>query len=667
MHRSPFNRFRKISNKFQVIFGGLILIALTLLGVIMFMFLSKELSAWGRRQLGISTNLIAQETNFLMQQSIEQYLMDHARHARDMAAFLHGQAQAGAMTEETARSIFKKFVLDSGMSRIGETGYLAGIDGKGVAVIHPNAEGKDYSSYDFMKQAISTKNGFIEYMIKGAGDTEEREKVGGMAYFAPWDLIVWASSYKSEFSSLFDISSMTTMLDSVAAEFGVEILIVTREGKSIMNPYNARSPVLDALDVDGTPWIRRMVETGKGTTRFNPVGDNGIALGQKISCFTPLEITGWIIAVSVPASEINELAYSSLLIIVTVSIVLFLLLFLLISLVTRGLTRPLERTRKLLAETLGGNLAQRITIDSGDEVGQMGQHFNQLLDMLEDMMKHVKSNSSEITDMVQTLSASTQEISATANEQAAAVKEIVSTIEDTNHLAKNISTRVEEVSRIANDTKKNVSDGVLAVRDNISKMNEIHDSNGKTITSINYLSDKIKNIWDIVNMINNIADQTKIIAFNAELEASSAGEAGKNFQIVASEIRRLADGTVNATNEIKNRIQEIERSSDALLLSSEQGTERIVQGKELSQHMNQLFGNIAMSAEVSDSSTQQIALSIRQQVSSYDQIIIAIRQISQGIDNFVVSTKATSGTTDNLRKMAGLLTGLLGKFEKPGV
>ena len=74
----------------------------------------------------------------------------------------------------------------------------------------------------------------------------------------------------------------------------------------------------------------------------------------------------------------------------------------------------------------------------------------------------------------------------------------------------------------------------------------------ETISGIKMLGEKIESIWDIVNIINGIADQTKIIAFNAELEASAAGEAGKNFQIVATEIRRLADSTVSSTNEINN-------------------------------------------------------------------------------------------------------------------
>jgi methyl-accepting chemotaxis protein len=340
--------------------------------------------------------------------------------------------------------------------------------------------------------------------------------------------------------------------------------------------------------------------------------------------------------------------------------------------ISRSIVRPLKTIGLLAGDIASGRadsaqgpkgFSRRIAVTSKDEVGELGGYFNQLLEMLEDLLHRIDTDSKEISGMVQGLSSSNQEINATANEQAAAVKEIASTIEDTDSLSKNIAARVGEVGRITTDTKSSVQEGFVAVQENIGKMGEIHEANEKTIKGINFLNEKITSIWDIVNMINSIADQTKIIAFNAELEASSAGDAGKNFQIVASEIRRLADSTVNSTSEIKVRIQEIARSSDSLLLSSEQGTEQIKQGKELSLRMSKLFEDISSSADISNASTQQIALSVRQQVESFDQIVIAIKQISQGIDNFVVATKGTASTTEELRQMAGKLTALLKRFE----
>ncbi|HPX48535.1 MAG TPA: methyl-accepting chemotaxis protein, partial [Treponemataceae bacterium] len=143
-------------------------------------------------------------------------------------------------------------------------------------------------------------------------------------------------------------------------------------------------------------------------------------------------------------------------------------------------------------------------------------------------------------------------------------------------------------------------------------------------------------------------------------------EAGKSFQIVATEIRRLADSTVNSTNEIKARINEIQKSSDHLILSSEEGTSKIIAGWELSNKLRNLFGDILQTSEVSSDSARQIALSIEQQVVAFDQILITLKQISSGIDNFVTSTTSTSRLTRVLMDMSVDLHQVVAKYdEKP--
>ncbi|MCP4399850.1 MAG: PAS domain-containing protein [bacterium] len=256
---------------------------------------------------------------------------------------------------------------------------------------------------------------------------------------------------------------------------------------------------------------------------------------------------------------------------------------------------------------------------------------------------------------VQDLTISSQEISSTSNQQAAAVKEMVSTMEDSDQLAKSIASKINEVAKITNTTQSMVIDGFSIIKNSLAKMDEIKVSNAETILEIKALGDKIDSIWEIVNMISGIADQTKIIAFNAELEASSAGDAGKNFQIVASEIRRLADGTVTSTNEIKTKINEIQHSSDTLIMASEEGTVKITEGWELSDNLQKVFEKISGSSNISASAADQIALSINQQVSAFEQILVTLKQTSEGIDNFVVSTKATTDASEMLKEMADRL------------
>ncbi len=252
----------------------------------------------------------------------------------------------------------------------------------------------------------------------------------------------------------------------------------------------------------------------------------------------------------------------------------------------------------------------------------------------------------------QNLVVATKETAATSQDSSAAVKEIVATMEDSNVLSENISTKIKDVSSIANQTSSDVTEGVQQIEQNVAQLHEIFDANQQTIDGIKILSEKIESIWDIVTLINNVADQAKIIAFNAELEASTAGEAGKSFRIVANEIRRLSDGIIDGTREIKEKINEIQHSSDSLILASESGTEKINAGYENARGLEAKFANIRSSAEITATSADNIAEIIRQQASASEQILIALKEISAGVENFTVATDNISLASENVRKIS---------------
>jgi methyl-accepting chemotaxis protein len=207
-----------------------------------------------------------------------------------------------------------------------------------------------------------------------------------------------------------------------------------------------------------------------------------------------------------------------------------------------------------------------------------------------------------------------------------------------------------------------VHEGFDVIQNSLFKMEEIKGANADTIIEVKTLSKEINSIWDIVNMITDIADQTKIIAFNAELQASSAGEAGRNFRIVASEIRRLADSTVRATNRIKSKIQAVQKSSDRLIMTSEDDTLKITEGWELSQNLKTVFEQVQDSADVSNRAADQIALSIKQQASAFEQILQTLKQISEGIEQFAASTKATTDASTQLKGLAHNLHAVIDNF-----
>lgn len=243
----------------------------------------------------------------------------------------------------------------------------------------------------------------------------------------------------------------------------------------------------------------------------------------------------------------------------------------------------------------------------------------------------------------------------TSNEQFAAIKEIEATMEDTYSQNGKIVVKIENVTEIAMKTEKNAQSGFVTLQSNQDQMNEITEANKETISGIRELDEKISGIWEIVKNINDIAEQTRIIAFNAELEASSAGEAGKNFHIVANEVRRLAAGITSSVDQIKERITEIQHSSDNLIIASEGGTEKIRQGVELSEKLKEKFVVIKESSEVTTDSAIKIQETINQQTVAFDQIVTTLRQIRSGMEDFSASANTVNDTAMKLQEAANKL------------
>jgi len=322
------------------------------------------------------------------------------------------------------------------------------------------------------------------------------------------------------------------------------------------------------------------------------------------------------------------------------------------------LKRHIER---LLASDTGA-VGGKIQLLYFDEVGEFADLLNRFLGTFYKLLEEIGASALLVSNSVQELSTTTREVTSTSNMQAAAVKEVVSTMEDSNTITQSIGKSISEVTRIAMKTKEHVDAGTGIVQGTSSKMSEIRKKNTDTISGIRSLTEKIRDIWDIVDMINEIVEQTRIIAFNAALEASTAGEAGKNFRIVAAEIKRLADSTSQSTAEIQARITEIQKAANNLIVVSEEGTERIRQGHELSDKLHAVFSDILNSADISVTSSESIEYSIRQQVSAFEQILVTMKEISRGIDSLVVSQQQTARTADSLNTMAGGLQTHAGQF-----
>lgn len=331
---------------------------------------------------------------------------------------------------------------------------------------------------------------------------------------------------------------------------------------------------------------------------------------------------------------------------------------------TKGNADTTAVFEKMQGKNLMGDL--KLATDLQDELSYGYYVINEMIEMF----RHIMLRSSEISEQIavsaQDLGTTSHETETTAIEQSTGVSEIVSTMDNTNRMAREIEVHITEVAELAKVTAQNVSFGVNILQQNLQKISEIADLNKKTGLEIHDLNSKAVSIWEVVNLINSIADQTKIIAFNAELEATNVRQGGKNFRNVANEIRRLANNTMDSTEEIKKRINEMQNSMNALNNLSSNNTEQIEQGYNLIHSLEENFMHVNSSAEANAGVSNEIRELVSKQAASFEQVVVTIQQISESLQTFSDTTRSIIETSDNLKENANTME-KIGGIQKDGM
>ncbi|MBP2636373.1 MAG: methyl-accepting chemotaxis protein [Firmicutes bacterium] len=237
-------------------------------------------------------------------------------------------------------------------------------------------------------------------------------------------------------------------------------------------------------------------------------------------------------------------------------------------------------------------------------------------------------------------------------ELSSSVSEISATMEEFSSSATLISNHSQGVADSAAQTLQKTRQGVAEVDALLEKMKEIYSDNQVNIQEIVALGHKSKEVHKIMEFINNIASQTRLIAFNAALEAASAGEAGKRFGVVALEIRRLADSVMESTKEIEVKINEIVAAVSRQVVASEKNTKGIEDGMAYSERTVSIIYDIEHAADQTTDAVSQIVLSIQQQQTAGEQVLTALRQIKQGTSDNTAMIQQTKTISKELANLA---------------
>ena len=331
-------------------------------------------------------------------------------------------------------------------------------------------------------------------------------------------------------------------------------------------------------------------------------------------------------------------------------------------LITKDINRSVKTLKALFKGLNENDLTLSLEINSKDEFGELMTAFNGFLHILRSTFGSFKKNTKLVADSVFDISSSSKEITTTANEQSASVSEIVSTMEGSKNLSEQIAIKTTEVAQLAKEAQDLSSKGAELREANQTMMEDIRSQNQKIISEIRNLSDMVIRISEAIRIIDSIADQTKLIAFNASLEASSSGEAGARFSVVASEIRRFADNVVESTREIKQKIEEVQGASQTLITEANSGSRQIEIGYERMSEQKIVFEHIVDNSQNVATRSQQISNLSKQQELASSQIFTALKEISAGVKQFVIATSSTSNIADSLNNMSEELKGKVEKY-----
>ena len=249
------------------------------------------------------------------------------------------------------------------------------------------------------------------------------------------------------------------------------------------------------------------------------------------------------------------------------------------------------------------------------------------------------------------------------NEQSASMVKIEGAINENAGIAAEIFEKTNSVAAIASKMEEDVLKGFTVLGKNVLKMGDIKEKNSGVINGIISLGNKVNNIRDIVRIINTITDQTKVIAFNAALEAASAGETGKRFAVVAGEVNRLADNIDVLTRQIREQVEEIQSSSSSLIIYSEEGSDRIAEGHKLIKDLEDVFKEIRAGAEITSNQAKEITVFTKQQLKSSESIGDAVTNVSQRVKQFTGEAQTAVLSAESLtERTVELETFLTGEY-----
>jgi len=334
------------------------------------------------------------------------------------------------------------------------------------------------------------------------------------------------------------------------------------------------------------------------------------------------------------------------------------------TLITRSITGTLTGMVVLIQEIAANNLtAEDVTVTSADETGRAGAALNQMKNNLRNIIQSIATTAEHVASASEEISSSATQQAQSAETQKDQTVQVATAMQEMSSTVISVSDSCNKAADAARQAAETARLGGSIVDGTLTKMRVIAESVGGTAKKMAELGKSSDQIGRIIGVIDDIADQTNLLALNAAIEAARAGEQGRGFAVVADEVRKLAERTTTATKEIAQMIKNIQNETRVAVTAMENGTKQVEEGvTSTTKAGDSLRAIIQMSEEVGGMITE-IATAANEQSSTTEQVNQNIDQIAKLGKESAIGAQQSATACQDLSGLALDLQTMVGKFK----
>ena len=374
---------------------------------------------------------------------------------------------------------------------------------------------------------------------------------------------------------------------------------------------------------------------------------------------------GWKFISFMEKSEVLESARNMTVLITIISLVL-LAVFAALGVYLAGLiSKPIVKVTTGLEEISqgGGDLTQRLTVETKDETGKLSESFNSFLSSIAALVQEINHSSSNVNQSADKTSELSMNLNQSIQQQLHALDLSATAINEMAATANEVASSCSTAADSANNTKAAAEEGQALIEQAVLSVQALGELTQKSAENIQNLDAESENITSILDVIRGIAEQTNLLALNAAIEAARAGEQGRGFAVVADEVRALSQRTYESTEEITKQLGKLQMMTQEVSADMNTSVEKSKQTVSFTQDAKTSFDSITESVDaISEMNTQIAAAAEEQQVVAED-ISKNVVEIKMAADDVAVISSETGDNAQQLNELSADLNGLVKKFK----